>query len=168
MVRESVDSLSSKHQSLMSFTISHTDLTSRPPRSMRLRMGGYVLLPRILDKGRATLVGKNGAYNYNSLTDQRFAKFIGLDLKALLDELAKGKGDWEVFQWILANAKTPREPWEIEAWSSYLEKRGPESDAETLQFFAEYVGKHTTTREDLKAWFDVTDVDDFVSFGGQA
>jgi hypothetical protein len=41
--------------------------------------------------------------------------------------------------------KTPRTPWEIEAWSGYMEKRGPESDGETLAFFAEYVGQHTKT-----------------------
>jgi hypothetical protein len=35
---------------------------------MRSRLGGFVLLPRILDKGRATLAGKNGEYNYNSPT----------------------------------------------------------------------------------------------------
>jgi hypothetical protein len=31
-----------------------------------------------------------------------------------------------------------------------MEKRGPDSDAETLAFFAEYVGQHSQTREDIK------------------
>ena len=30
----------------------------RPPRSPRVRLGGYVLLPRMLDKGRALLNGE--------------------------------------------------------------------------------------------------------------
>jgi hypothetical protein len=60
---------------------------------MRQRLGGFVLLPRILDKGRAKLVKKNGEYNYNSPTDQHLVRFFGLDLEALLKELAKGKGD---------------------------------------------------------------------------
>ena len=30
------------------------DLTQRPPRSPRVRLGGFVILPRMLDKGRAT------------------------------------------------------------------------------------------------------------------
>jgi len=34
------------------------DLTQRPPRSPRLTLGGYVILPRMLDKGRAQLAGK--------------------------------------------------------------------------------------------------------------
>ena len=33
------------------------DLTQHPPRSPRGRLGGYVILPRCLDKGRATLAG---------------------------------------------------------------------------------------------------------------
>jgi hypothetical protein len=37
----------------------HTpDLTKQPPRSARVRLGGYVILPRMLDKGRATIAGK--------------------------------------------------------------------------------------------------------------
>jgi hypothetical protein len=36
------------------------DLTVRPPRSPRVRLGGYVILPRMLDKCRAMLAGKNG------------------------------------------------------------------------------------------------------------
>ena len=42
--------------------ISAPDLTQRPPRSPRCRLGGYVILPRMLDKGRATVVGRNGEY----------------------------------------------------------------------------------------------------------
>ena len=71
-------------KSAMNTPIAHTDLTQRPPRSMRSRLGGFVLLPRILDKGRAKLVGKNGEYNYNSPTDQHLVRFLGLDLEALL------------------------------------------------------------------------------------
>ncbi len=152
----------------MSTPIAPHDLTQRPPRSMRQRLGGFVLLPRILDKGRAKLVKKNGEYNYNSPTDQHLVRFLSLDLEALLEELAKGKGDGEILKWVHAHAKTPRAPWEIEAWSLYMEKRSPDSDAETLAGFAEYVGQHSKTREDIKSWFDALDLDDYVSFGGKA
>ncbi len=152
----------------MSSPIPPTDLTQRPPRSMRQRLGGFVLLPRILDKGRAKLAKKNGEYNYDSPTDQHLVRFLDLDLAALLKELAKGIGDEEALHWVLTNAQTPRAPWEIEAWSAHMEKRSPDSDAETLSIFAEYVGQHTKSREDIKSWFDALDLDDFVSFGGKA
>jgi hypothetical protein len=40
-----------------------TDLTERPPRSFRVRLGGFVILARMLDKGRATLAKKNAKFS---------------------------------------------------------------------------------------------------------
>src|ERR1700745_838301 len=91
------------------------DLTERPPRSFRVRLGGFVILARMLDKGRARLAKKNGEYNLNYPTDQNLVRFLGFDADALLKELAAGKGDGEILQWVLANAKTPRTLWEVEA-----------------------------------------------------
>ena len=88
------------------------DLTERPPRSFRVRLGGFVILARMIDKGRATLSKKNGEYVYNSPTDQHLVRFLGFDAEALLNELTADKGDGEILQWVLANAKTPRAPWE--------------------------------------------------------
>lgn len=68
-------------------------------------------------------------------------QFLGFDPDALLKELAAGKGDGEMLEWVQAHSKTPRSPWEIEAWSAFMEKRAPDSDAETLAFFAEYLGR---------------------------
>ena len=67
------------------------DLTKQPPRSARVRLGGYALLPRMLDKGRAVLAGKNGEYKYACPLDQRFLEFVGVDAKALQKQLATGK-----------------------------------------------------------------------------
>jgi hypothetical protein len=144
------------------------DLTQRPPRSPRSRLGGYALLPRMLDKGRATAVGKNGEYHYNCPLDQHILNFAGIEAKKLLAELKKGKGDGEILDWINANAKTKRTAWEIQQWSDYHDRRGPDSDAETLQFFAGYVAKLSTTREDVRTWADVLDLDDHCTFGGKA
>jgi hypothetical protein len=144
------------------------DLTQRPPRSFRVRLGNYVVLARMLDKGRATLAKKNGEYVYNSPTDQRLVQFLGFDPDALLKELATGKSDGEILKWVQANSKTPRSPWEIEAWSAYMDKRAPDSDAETLAFFAEHLGRLSKTREDIKTFFEFGELDDYVSFGGKA
>jgi chromate transporter len=104
----------------MSSPITPTDLTRRPPRSMRVRLGGFVILARMLDKGRATLAKKNGEYNYNSPTDQHLIRFLGFDPEALLKELAAGKGDGEILEWVKANAKTPRAPLEMEDWLQWV------------------------------------------------
>jgi hypothetical protein len=144
------------------------DLTQRPPRSARCRLGGYVLLPRMLDKGRATLAHTNGEYNYNCPLDQHIVNFLRFDAEALREQLASGKGDGEILEWLTAHAKNKRTPWEIEQWSEYQQRRGPDSDAETLAMFAEKVGSFSQTREDIKTWGDLLDLDDYVTFGGKA
>jgi Domain of unknown function (DUF5069) len=53
--------------------ISAPDLTKRPPRSARL--GGYAILPRMLDKGRAEIASTNGEFHYNCPLDQHIINF---------------------------------------------------------------------------------------------
>jgi len=144
------------------------DLTQRPPRSFRVRLGNYVVLARMLDKGRATLAKKNGEYIYNSTTDQHLVQFLGFDPDALLKKLATGKSDGEILKWVEAHSKTPRSPWEIGPWSAFMEKRGLDGDAETLALFAEKLGRLSKTREDVKTLFEFGELDDYVSFGGKA
>ncbi len=149
-------------------TISAPDLTQRPPRSPRCRLGGYVLLPRMLDKGRAEIAGKQGEFHYGCPLDQHLVNFLRFDADALKAELAAGKGDGEILEWITANAKHQRAPWEIEQWSNYHVSRGPTSDEETLNYFGATVGKLSKTREDIQGWMDMLDLDDHVTFGGKA
>ncbi len=143
------------------------DLTQRPPRSPRLRLGGHVCLPRLLDKGRAQLAGKAGDYRYNCPLDQRWFAFTGLSADALLAEMAKERSDGELLAWIVTNAPLHRDPWEIASWSAFMEARAP-GDAESHQIFAEKIQKLAPNREDVVSWFDLLDLDDYVSFGGKA
>jgi len=143
------------------------DLTQRPPRSPRVRLGGYVLLARIFDKGRADLAGTAGEYKYNNPMDHAWFRFTGITAESLKSELAKGKGDGEMLTWIEENASPKRNPWEIHQWSAYYNERGPDGDVETLEFFTERVGEISKTREDVRTWFDYLDLDDHVTFGGK-
>lgn len=152
----------------MSVNHSSPDLTQHPPRSPRLRLGGYVLLPRIIDKGRAALAGKLGEYHYAGKgMDRHFFNFVGLDHESLTKELAKGGSDGEILAWVHGNAKHQRQPWEIIAWSEYHLRRAPDSDNETLLEFAGNVKKFSATREDINTWFDLMDLDDYCTFGGK-
>lgn len=143
------------------------DLTQRAPRSPRVRLGGYVILPRMLDKGRATIAGKNGEYKYNCPLDQNFLKFVGLDGDKLKKELAKGKGDGEILDWINQQAKSKHGPMEIIQWAIFHEQRSP-SDVESREYFHKLHASVAPKREDVSTWFDVLDIDDFVTFGGKA
>jgi hypothetical protein len=121
----------------------------------------------MLDKGRATIAGKNGEYHYNCPTDQRFLSFLGVDAEALQKELATGKGDGEILEWIQKNAKHQPNDAEIVAWSAHAEQRVP-TDVESREYFHDMHRKAAPKREDIATWFDVLDVDDYVSFGGKA
>ena len=144
------------------------DLTQHPPRSTRVRLGGYVILARCLDKCRATLAGRNGEYHYACPTDQRFLEFAGIDPDALKAEVKKGGSDSEILAWVNANARHKREEWEIVQWSAQQEQRVP-ADNESRDFFNGLVsGAKAVHREDIRSWFDVLDVDGYVTFGGKA
>ena len=146
--------------------IPHTDLTQRPPRSVRTRLGGYALLPRMLDKCSAELAGKAGSFHYDCPNDQRILTFLGIDADALKTEVAKGKGDGEVFAWITANQRNRHTPAEIEAWSEAADRRTP--DADSQEFFDKYLAECGPNRSDITTWSDLLDLDDFVTYGGKA
>jgi len=142
------------------------DLTQQPPRSPRVRLGGYVILARMLDKGRATIARKNGDYHYACPMDERLLDFLGIKAEALRKQLAAGKGDGDILAWIQKNGKNKHTDAEITAWSAHAELRAP-SDAESRQYFNELHSKAAPEREDIVTWFDLLDVDDYVSFGGK-
>ncbi len=142
------------------------DLTQRPPRSPRARLGGFALLPRMLDKGRATLAGTNGEYNFNCPLDQQFLTFVGIDSRQLQEQLALGLGDGQILEWITVNAKCKRTPAEIASWSAYQEQRVP-TDLESRKHLNDYHSKIAPYRNDIATWADLLDLDDYVSFGGK-
>ncbi|HEV2434607.1 MAG TPA: DUF5069 domain-containing protein [Verrucomicrobiae bacterium] len=141
------------------------DLTKFPPRSPRVRLGGYVILPRMLDKGRATVAGKNGEYHYACPLDQGFLEFVGIDPEPLKKQL--NQSDSEVLEWINQNAKYKRTMPEILAWSAWQEQAAPDNP-ESREHFNDIQKAAAPKRDDIATWFDVLDVDDYVSFGGKA
>jgi hypothetical protein len=146
--------------------INAPDLTKQPPRSPRVRLGGYALLPRMLDKGRAMIAGKNGEYKYACPLDERFLDFAGIDPTALKKQLAAGKGDGDILQWINKNAKNKPSGAEIDAWSAWQERRAPDN-TEAREYFNDLHKSVAPDREDLVSWADLLDVDDYASFGGK-
>lgn len=121
----------------------------------------------MLDKGRAVSAGTNGEYNYACPMDQRFLEFAGINPEALKKQLAAGKGDGEILDWIQKNAKNKPNAAAIAAWSEMEERRAPGA-VEGREYFHEVHSKIAPKREDIATWFDLLDLDDYVSYGGQA
>lgn len=146
-------------------TLKNPDLTQHPPRSPRVRLGGYAVLPRIIDKARAHLAGKIGEYKWNNPLDQRLFEFLGVTPEAFLAAVQNAPSDSEMLAWVNATAR--RQPWEIAAWTQWIESVGP-STSRRHAMWAEDIAKHCPQRDDIRTVCDRLDMDDFVTFGGKA
>ncbi|HEY3757701.1 MAG TPA: DUF5069 domain-containing protein [Opitutaceae bacterium] len=144
--------------------LSAPDLTRHPPRSPRTKLGGYVQLPRLLDKARATVSGKNGDFHYDCPIDKRFFDFTGLKADAFLEQVKAGKSDSEILAYVQSNTK--RQPFEIAAWSTWFDQLTP-GDPDTRAFINEVHKKNAAGRGDIVTWFDWLELDDFVTYGGK-
>ncbi|MEI6535673.1 MAG: DUF5069 domain-containing protein [Verrucomicrobiaceae bacterium] len=143
------------------------NLTQRPPRSPRVRLGGYTILPRLLDKARAVIAGTAGEYRYNNPNDGHFFRFTGLSPDELMMQVRTGAGDWDMLLWVNEHAPNRRSALEIQQWSDWTETVAF-NDVEMREWFTGQIKRLNPAREDLRGTFDYLDLDDFVSFGGVA
>ena len=143
------------------------NLTQHPPRSPRVRLGGYTILPRLLDKARAVIVGTAGEYKYDNPNDGHFFRFTGIKPDALMEQVKTGEGDWDMLVWVNANAPFKRTTLEINQWSDWTESVSF-NDVEMREWFTDQIKRLNPAREDLRGTFDYLDLDDYVSFGGVA
>lgn len=78
------------------------DLTRRPPRSPYEELDGLVMLPRTIDKLRATLPGGvSGEFRVRG-TSQRLLEWLGVEEDAIRDAVAAAKTDDDVAAWLRA------------------------------------------------------------------
>ena len=76
------------------------DLTKEPPRSPKMRLDGYVILARTIDKCRALLWGNIGEYHFDCPLDNMLFGFKGIrgdDFKAFVET---GASDDEIARWV--------------------------------------------------------------------
>jgi hypothetical protein len=145
-----------------------TNLTTQAPRSPRVQLGGYAILPRLLDKCRADIQGQIGEYHTNCAIDQEFLTFAGIDYDELRAQLEQGKKDGEILQWVHDNSSTKPTPWQIRSWSEYQNERQPEMNTGYFDYFQMTLNAINPARTDVKTWCDLLDLDDYVSFGALA
>lgn len=97
------------------------DLTKQAPRSPRERIGGYAIMARMIDKGRASLNGTIGEYHFDCPLDNMLFGFKDIKGEDVRKVLESGRTDEQIFAWINANGLT-KTPAEVQAWSEASEK----------------------------------------------
>lgn len=143
------------------------DLTQHPPRSPRVRLGGFAHLPRLLDKARAVVAGTNGEYRYDTMMDRFFFDYAGIAAAAFLEAVRSGRTDSEMLTWVVDHLQPRRTPAEIVQWSDWLEAQGP-ANAKRHAWLSERMKQYGPAREDIQTWCAHLDLDDYVAFGGKA
>jgi Domain of unknown function (DUF5069) len=142
--------------------VSGKDLTKEAPRSPRLRVGGYAILGRTIDKCRALVAGNIGEYHFDCPLDNMlfdFKNVKGDDFKAQIEQ---GANDREIVEW-LNEAGEDKTPNEINHWADEAEASSLYNHPEKREFFSEEVKKlglnpaKTTT-------FRWLEVDDRISY----
>ncbi|MFN2542097.1 MAG: DUF5069 domain-containing protein [Chthoniobacterales bacterium] len=132
------------------------DLTKEAPRSPRIRVGGYAILGRTIDKCRALVAGNIGEYHFDCPLDNTLFGFKGVkgaDFKAQIENGASGQ---QMAEWLdqTGEKKTLEE---IKRWGDEVETASLYNDPEKREFFVEECKKlgldpaKTTTFEWLEA-----------------
>ena len=121
---------------MSSFSLISKDLSKEPPRSPRHRIGGYVLLARALDKGRAALAGTPGEYRFDCPLDRRLFDFKGVSGTEIRTLLAGGATDEQMAAWLNTHG-TPRTVEEVAAWGDAFVAQRPHDDPERREWFAQ-------------------------------
>ena len=138
------------------------NLTKEPPRSPRNRLGGYALIARMIDKGRADLQGNVGEYHFACPLDQMLFEFKGVKADEVKKLLGSGASDEQVVAWFNTQG-TPKTTEEITAWSSGVEGYRPYDNPEKKAWFAGECSK-LGLKPDASTLVDFLEADDLASF----
>jgi hypothetical protein len=142
------------------------DLRKEAPRSPRIRVGGYAILGRTIDKCRALVAGNIDEYHFACPLDNMLFGFKvveGDDFKAQIEQ---GASDQEMVEWLNQSGEK-KTPAQIMRWSEKMEASSLYDNLEKWDFFIEECNKlgldpsKTTT-------FDWLEVDDRVFHAQEA
>jgi hypothetical protein len=142
----------------MNTKVTGQDLTKEPPRSPRIRVGGYAILGRTLDKCRALIAGNIGEYHFDCPLDNMLFGFKGVKGDDFKAEVEKGAGDHEIVEWLDAHGEK-KTPDEVKAWSDEVEAANPYHNPEKREWFEEQVKPHNLdpAKTTLFDWLEVDD-----------
>lgn len=138
------------------------DLTKEPARSPRIRIGGYALLARMADKGRATINGTAGEYHFDCPLDNMLFGFKGVKGVEVRPVLASGATDEQIASWLDSHG-TAKTAAEVKAWSDFVEAVRPYNNPAQRDWFAGECAKLGLDPEKTTL-FDYLEADDRVSF----
>ena len=134
------------------------DLTREAPRSPRIRVGGFAILGRTIDKCRALVAGNIGEYHFDCPLDNTLFGFKGVKGDDFKAQIEQGASDQEMVEWLNRSGEK-KTPDETRRWAEEVEAGSLYNDPEKRDFFSEETKKlglnpaKTTTFE----WLELDD-----------
>jgi hypothetical protein len=147
----------------MNKLVTGKDLTKEAPRSPRIRIGGYVILGRTIDKCRALVAGDIGEYHFDCPLDNTLFGFKGVNGADFKAQIENGASDQQMAEWLdqTGEKKTLEE---IKRWSDETEATSPYNNPERRDWFIEQT-KPLGLDPAKTTLFEWLEADDKASYG---
>jgi hypothetical protein len=130
------------------------------PRSPYQRLGGYVHLPRLIDKAKLHRKGLLDGYNYKTVGfDKHLLAFLEIDPDAFEEATNRLKDDDKILAWIEENG-TKHSPEEIEHWNEQMISRHPDTAVKKARFLHALKEAGGDERKDIRTYFDLIEFDE--------
>ena len=130
------------------------------PRSPYEKLGGYVHLPRLIDKAKLHRKGLLDGYNYKNVGfDKHLLGFLKIDGDAFEEAVHRLEKDDAVLEWVQQNG-VKHSAEEIKHWNEAMISRHPDTAAKKARFNHFLKESGGAGRKDIRTYFDLIEFDE--------
>jgi hypothetical protein len=123
-------------------------------------LGGYVHLPRLIDKAKLHRKGLLNGYNYKTVGfDKHLLAFLKLDPDAFEEAANRLDEDAAILNWVAERAAKHQEV-AIEEWNQAMISRQPDTAAKKARFLHFLKEAGGQDRKDIRTYFDLIEFDE--------
>jgi Domain of unknown function (DUF5069) len=135
-------------------------MQKRYPRSPYQKLGGYVHLPRLIDKARLYQQGLLNGYNYKTVGfDKHLLTFLKLNPDEFEDAVNRLEDDHAILKWVQEHGTKHSEE-AVEEWNQNMINRHPDTAVKKARFMHFLKEAGGEGRKDIKTYFDLIEFDE--------
>jgi len=135
-------------------------MRKRHPRSPYQKLGGFVHLPRLIDKARLHQQGLLNGYNYKTVGfDKHLLSFLKLNPDEFEEAVNRLDDDEAILSWVQEHGMK-HSPEAIEEWNQSMIDRHPDTAAKRARFVHFLKEAGGDGRKDIRTYFDLIEFDE--------